>query len=152
MTILDIWDNDSPVMIIGDMNARTSNVSDYIINYGNKITNSIFQDNHPHTDRKNCDLQINEEGFKLINLCKSFDLMILNGRTYGDYWGNFTHYNKNKGSSTVDLAIVSCKILEDISSFRVLPQLDLTDHCKIITQINNICHNLIITVRIFIIG
>ena len=64
--------------------------------------------------------------------------MILNGRTDGDYWGNFTHYNKNKGASTIDLAIASCKIFENIKSFKVLPQLDITDHCKIITQIEDI--------------
>ena len=75
---------------------------------------------------------------KIIDLCKSFDLMILNERTDGDYWGNFTHSNKNKGASTIDLAIASCKIFENIKSFQVLPRLDITDHCKIITQIENI--------------
>ena len=63
--------------------------------------------------------------------------MILNGRTNGDFFGNFTHYNKNKGASTVDLAIVSCKSFESIKSFRIMPQLDLSGHCKIITQIDN---------------
>ena len=64
--------------------------------------------------------------------------MILNGRTNGDYWGNFTHYNKNKGASTVDLAIISGKTFENVKSFRVLPQQDISDHCKIVTQIDNI--------------
>ena len=64
--------------------------------------------------------------------------MILNGRTKEDYWGNFTHYNKNKGASSVDLAIISCKIFENVKRFMVLPQLDISDHYKILTQIDNI--------------
>ena len=40
--------------------------------------------------------------------------MILNGRTSADYWGKVTHYNKNKGVSTVDLSIASCNIFETI--------------------------------------
>ena len=67
-------------MIIGYMNARTNNESDYTLNCKSEVINSIFEDSHPHTDRKNCDLQTNHEGLKLINLCKSFDLIILNGR------------------------------------------------------------------------
>ena len=44
-----------------------------------------------------------------------------------------------KGVSTVDLSIASCKIFENINNFRAMPQLELTDHCIIITQIDNIC-------------
>ena len=48
----------------------------------------------------------------------------------------FTHFNKNKGASAVDLGIVSCKLFN--KSFRIMPQLEITDHCKIITQLDNI--------------
>ena len=138
LDILDVCENDSPILLIGDMNARISNIIDYTTIDNKEIKNSLIEENHPKINRNNCDIQINKEGLKLIDLCKSFDLMILNGRTSGDYWGNFTHYNKNKGASTVDLSIASCKIFENINNFRVMPQLDLTDHCKIITQIDNI--------------
>ena len=47
-----------------------------------------MEGNHPETSRNNCDIQINQEGLKLIQLCKSFDLMILNGRINGDFGGN----------------------------------------------------------------
>ena len=137
--ILDVCKDESPIMITGDMNARTSNLLDYTLTNKNEIVNSLIEENHPKIGRQNCDLKVNPEGLKLIDLCKSFDLMILNGRSSGDYWGNFTHYNINKGASTVDLAIVSCKIFDNIKSFRVMPQLDMTDHCKIITQIGNTC-------------
>ena len=66
--------------------------------------------------------------------------MILNGRTSGDFWGCFTHYNKNKGASTVDIAVGSSSIFEYVNSFRVMPQLEISDHCKIILNIDNINH------------
>ena len=122
---------------MGDINARISNIIDYTITNNKEIKNSLYVENHPKINRNNCDIHFNQEGIKLIDLCKSVDLMILNGRTSGDYWGNFTHYNENRGASTVDLSIASCKIFENIKNFRVMPQLDLTDHCKIITQVDN---------------
>ena len=44
---------------------------------------------------------------KLFNLCKGFEMQIANGRFTGDFWGNFTNHNKNKGAPTVDLVIIS---------------------------------------------
>ena len=132
--------NNYPIILIGDINARVGKLSDYMINYDNDLVPSILVSEifHPKTERKNCDNQVNKEGIKLIEMCKALDMMILNGRTNGDYFGRITHYNKYQGSSTVDLAAVSCNIFEYISSFMVMPQLDITDHCKIITKLNNI--------------
>ena len=64
-------------------------------------------------------------------------MMILNGRVAGDFWGNFTHYNNNGGASTIDLSITSCNIFEHIMNFKVLPQLEISSHCKITTEIDN---------------
>ena len=64
-------------------------------------------------------------------------MIILNGRTTGYFWGNFTHYNNNGGASTIDLALTSCNIYEHISNFRVMPQLEISSHCKIVTEIEN---------------
>ena len=140
--ILDFCNDGSQFLLIGDMNARTGIVDDYCIsdekNIKSFITNIDVEGNHPKTRRNNCDFQINQEGLKIIQLCKSLDLMILNGRINGDFWGNYTHFNKNNGESTVDLGIVSCKLFNSVKSFRVMPQLDISDHCKIITQIDNI--------------
>ena len=139
--ILDFCNDESAFLLIGDMNARTGIIDDYCTLDEKNITNLNNVDvneNHPKTRRNNCDIQINQEGLKVIQLCKSFDLMILNGRINGDFWGNFTHFNKNKGASAVDLGIVSCKLFNNITSFRIMPQLDISDHCKIITQLDNI--------------
>ena len=79
--------------------------------------------------RNNCDRQIKQNGRNLINLCRTFHMQIANGRFLGDLWGNFTHHNKNKGESTVDLAIISDTLFEYIEDFKVLPQKEFTDHC-----------------------
>ena len=117
------------ISLLYKINARTGNSNDYTIRNKHEISNYLLQDNHPRIDRKNCDTVINQEGIKILDFCKSFDLMILNGRTKEDHWGNFTHYNKNKGASSVDLAIISCKIFENVKRLMVLPQLDISDHC-----------------------
>ena len=85
----------SPIVIIGDFNARTGDILDYDLNYQKE--NALSFSSNPHVQRRNCDKTANGEGKKILNLCKSFDLMLLNGRTLGDFWGNFTHYNNNGG-------------------------------------------------------
>ena len=64
--ILDVCKNESPIMIIGDINARTSNLIDYTLTNKNEIVNSLIEENHPKIDRQNCDLKVNPEGLKLI--------------------------------------------------------------------------------------
>ena len=78
------------------------------------------------TDRFNNDLMTNSNGLHLIDMCKSFDLSIVNGR-FGDdkEIGDYTCYNKNGGRSTVDYAIVSNNIFENIVNFNV----DIFDNC-----------------------
>ena len=57
--------------------------------------------------RKNCDKTENSHGNKIIDFCKTFDLMILNGRTEGGGGriGNFRYLNLNNGTSTIDYAL-----------------------------------------------
>ena len=71
-------------MIIGDFNARIRNLQDYdsISNLNNE--NPLSTSTNPQSKRNACDVNVNTEGNKVINLCKSFDLMVLNGRTTGE--------------------------------------------------------------------
>ena len=52
--------------------------------------------------RKNCDTLVNSHGNKIIDFCRTYDFMILNGRTEGDPYRNYTRMNFNEGPSTVD--------------------------------------------------
>ena len=57
------------------------------------------------TKRQNFDNIVNDHGKQLLDLCKTCDLRILNGRSKGDTLGKFTFHSIN-GISTVDYIIV----------------------------------------------
>ena len=101
--LMNFSSENSPVCIIGDMNGRTGERSDFV------CRNDRYLDNIPSflvkSPRKRCDKIMNKVGEKLLFLCKSYDLQIANGRSQGDFLGNYTHHNKNTGQSVVDLAL-----------------------------------------------
>ena len=67
----------------------------------------------------------NNNGKKLIELCRNVDVKIVNGRFGNDYEnGNFTCYKPN-GKSTVDYAIASPCLFPKIIDFTV----DMFDPC-----------------------
>ena len=120
------------------MNARTGILSDMSNDDKFHVNSSVPPRHSICTTRNNCDQIINNNGLKLIDLCKSYDMQIANGRSRDDRWGNFTHFNKNKGESTVDMAILSDTMMKITNDFKVLPQPDYSDHCKIIITIDNL--------------
>ena len=118
--------NPSLFCIIGDMNGRVGVESEF-------VSTDTFNDNivsptrnASETTRRNCDKVKCRVGEKIIHLCKSYDLQIANGRFPGDLFGNFTHHNKNKGQSNVDLALISDALMSHIEYFKILPQPKLT--------------------------
>jgi hypothetical protein len=117
------------VIVQGDFNARTNVISDTItpdrfdtIVMGNgigDIPNRNSQDKVPADHR----------GKELIELCKSLELLILNGRKIGDIFGQFTSLQWN-GNSVVDYVLASQSIYPSISYFKIgefIPW--LSDHC-----------------------
>ena len=139
--ILDILDKDitkfkdhGDILLCGDLNARTGSQPD-----------AIFEDDKLYlplgdnysidkniTKRMSKDSTVDGRGKQLLDLCIGQQLRILNGRAFGDIFGNFTCYNYH-GSSTVDYVIASECLLEKILYFEVsdfLPTLSDT-HCKL---------------------
>ena len=55
----------------------------------------------------------------------------------GDFLGSFTHHNKTTGQSVVDLTLISDSLYPYIEDFKVLPQPEFSDHCKIVLIIKN---------------
>ena len=106
------------------------------------IRSNLVKTVNPGLRRKNCDSILNTEGIKLIELCKALDLVIINGRSFGDHGVSFTHYNKNKGASLVDLAISPYNLFDKIEVFRVSPQTEISDHCKITLRVGTDKHTL----------
>ena len=125
--------NPIPFCIIGDMNGRVGVESEFTHMDTNDTiiipTRLVLE-----SPRRNCDSVkcIVEE--QIINICKSYDMQIANGRLCEDFLGNFTH-NKNTGQSTVDLVLISDDHFPYIDDFKVLLQPEFSDHCKIVLTI-----------------
>ena len=138
--IFDLIENDlakysekGNILIMGDLNARTSDDNDFIQNDSNANTVQ-YDDYTPDVEIINLfsrDTVLLSRGRALHDMCIQTGLRILNGRCIGDLTGNFTCHNFH-GSSVVDYACVSECLLPKVKSFSVhnfLP--DLSDHCQI---------------------
>ena len=88
--------------------------NDYAIRGKHEVSNYLLQDNHPHNnDRENCDT-VTYKGLKIIDFCKSFDLIILNGGTKEGQGQLYTLTKKLRARRLVDVAIISSKIFENL--------------------------------------
>jgi hypothetical protein len=139
--IFDLIENDlakysekGHILIMGDLNARTSDDNDFIPNDSNDNTVQQYDDYTPDVEiinRFSRDTVLLSRGRALHDMCIQTGLRILNGRCIGDLTGNFTYHNFH-GSSVVDYACVSECLLPKVKFFSVhkfLP--DLSDHCQI---------------------
>ena len=132
--LLELCKITTPVAVMGDFKGRTGLLNDiYQVEKDFlpvPLPKAKFGEVHI---RQNSDRTENSHGNKIINFCKTFDFMILNGRTEGDPMGNFTHLNFNNGPSTIDYALCNENSYSLISNFLVLPMDELSDHSKIVT-------------------
>ena len=118
------------VILAGDFNARTAELRD--------IDKNIKIDNHTpgillNDNRENDDKLINTYGRKLIDLCKSNSMIILNGRTRCKRGCNdkgYTCYRYN-GSSLVDYTIAELDIIGQITQFEIGEKWHESDNCPI---------------------
>ena len=85
--------------------------------------------NEPHL-RKSFDNNINNHGKLLLEIFKSQNLKILNGRKTGDFLGKPTFHGFN-GLSVVDYIIVSQNLFDITSYFVVKEPTYLSDHSQI---------------------
>ena len=119
------------IMVLGDLNARTSDSPDFIVD-DSDIAIPIFVDDSIPT-RLSQDKVLDVRGKHLLELCIQSQMRILNGRSLGDTIGKFTCHTYN-GNSVVDYSIVSEAIYHDVVYFHV-EQFEgtLSDHCMITT-------------------
>ena len=130
---------DGHVILTGDFNARTACALDFI---DSDDCVHIPGDNldlpcQNLKRRKNFDNHINEHGNCLLDICKTCDLRILNGRSKGDSFGKIT-YHSRKGISTVDYFIVSHNMLNLVDNVIVKKPTIFSDHSQIICSINTL--------------
>jgi hypothetical protein len=123
------------ILIIGDLNARVGDKSDFIENESgpadsllNLLPDNYNEDKYLH---RNCiDKVCNTQGQGLLNICVASQLHILNGHFMGDFLGNFTCH-KSYGASTVDYALADLDLIKSINYFEVNNATYLSDHSQI---------------------
>ena len=124
------------IMMLGDFNARTGLESDLVSKEGNDaITNDCSTLSDDAKLRRNFDEKTNSHGKNLLDLCPTFDLNILNGRTLGDSLGKATYHGRN-GISVVDYIITNQSLFQSVNYFVVNQPSFLSDHSSICTWIN----------------
>ncbi|KAK3086155.1 hypothetical protein FSP39_014419 [Pinctada imbricata] len=111
------------VFVAGDFNARCGNREDYISQdfIDNELANHIRPLIHYSSDneaikRKSTDNIVNQFGRKLINLCKTTSLRIVNGRIKDDENGSITFCGPN-GVSLIDYLLCEPKNFNLIKEF-----------------------------------
>ena len=105
------------IVLQGDFNARTNKEEDTI--EPDKYDEHLGISFKRLLDRNSEDnREINVRGGELLNLCKSLNMTILNGRKTGDIFGKYTSIHWN-GKAVVDYGVVPAEMYEEVSSFSV---------------------------------
>ena len=118
------------IILQGDFNARTGKEDDFI---SKDKFDDIFGIENEATNlpRNSEDGKVCEKGALLLDLCKSCDYRICNGRKPGDLFGKFTSIQWN-GSALVDYVITPSSNLSrvvELKSGKFCPC--LSDHCPL---------------------
>ncbi len=100
------------VIIMGDFNARTGTLSDFVDIEG-ELRNSCI------LPRQNADSFTNNNGRQFTELCKTSDLLILNGRFGSDGMEGKKTCTTHNGGSTIDYMCASQDIIKHIKDFHV---------------------------------
>lgn len=114
-------------VLLGDVNARTSNLDDII---DESDSNSLNDSNVIIPERQNCDRVVNKYGKMLCELSQTTQHLILNGRFLGDLLGYYTFMSTN-GCSAVDYIITNNELYKCVDYFNVSPASHLSDHCMV---------------------
>ena len=131
-------------IVMGDLNGRTSIEKDFIeekYDEHSPVNDIVGYDFDTPVKRNNSDTSpVDTHGRRVLDICQTISLRILNGRTRGDRWGNLTRFplKANERPSTIDYALCSNSLLEDVVSFFVLPLNQLSDHCCISLSIKTL--------------
>ena len=137
LTNLYVENDDCLICVIGDLNARTGVLKDYIVDDGAKYLpmeewyeESTFYKTRNSQDK---DGNINNFGFTLLDMCKACDMHILNGRSKGDPDGSFTYISPT-GCSLIDYVLLHCEVFDWDIDLTVEP-FDISDHLPLKVKI-----------------
>ena len=130
MENIALFQSKGVVLINGDFNARIGKANDTIL--PDKFDNEFgLEIKEVCTKRNSQDTIINKQGENLLDMCKSLELCIANGRKTGDPFGNYTCIKWN-GNSVVDYLLISKNIFDLVLTFKIGQyQPMLSDHCPL---------------------
>ena len=139
------YERQSPVILIGDYNARVGLHKDYIVydNIDEVLTlpeNYIPDNEELIPKRKSCDDEFDSRmhANDFLNFCKMSSYRIPNGRLGKDRkQGNFTCYKPNC-NSIVDYMLVKEKDFDKISDFKIGELNEYSDHSYLTFKIKSI--------------
>ena len=124
------------VILMGDFNSRTGKYSDTVSQEGNNvISNDQSEAAFQPAQRNSFDNVINSHGKRLLEICKTLDLRIVNGRANGDTLGRPTFHGEN-GMSVIDYVICDQYTLLNVNSFVIKQPSYLSDHSAIVAWLN----------------
>ena len=121
------------IIICGDLNGRTNNTQDYVLEDENTSLNDDYKYTYDNffLRQSQDSARVNGRGQQILDLCMGSRMRILNGRILGDSVGHFTCHKWN-GSSVADYMLASEELFPCIRYFRVHPFHDeMSDHCLI---------------------
>ncbi len=120
--VLEYQGKGAQILLCSDFNARTAEEPDFLrmAELQPVLPTALDEDELPDyiQQRRNQDLLAPRSqtwGPELLGFCQQADLLILNGRTPGDKYGQFTFQNAKGCCSTVDYFVASavlfnCKV------------------------------------------
>ena len=121
---------------MGDFNSRTDRYSDNVCQEGNTIIKNDQSEFSLYAlQRHSFHNELNNHGKRLLEICRSSDLKIMNGRSRGDSLGRLTFHGKSV-VSVVDYAICDQDLFHSIANFIVKEPSSLSDHSPIMTWLN----------------
>ena len=139
------------VCVLGDMNGRTTDTAEVnvydvndefidqfnVLGNENVITSNDFIKNGMSVERHNSDTVYNDYGKKMIDLCRTCNLAILNGRSGHDlgigkktFFGPLDAFGR-RGSSTIDYVLCCKSMLYKITNFKIHNENIFSDHCLV---------------------
>ena len=135
---IEKFNNGKNTYIFGDFNARTKTICENITHdkHDDDILGLKVEMTSIPPPRNSQDMKlVNQRGRDFLDLCRSNDLTIANGRAMGDLFGKYTCHQK-RGSSVVDYLIAPFKTLNNIKHFSIGEYTPLlSDHCPIMATI-----------------
>ncbi|MCO5553980.1 hypothetical protein L7F22_007506 [Adiantum nelumboides] len=120
------------VVVIGDLNSRIAHAQAEIVDHSMQPFEKQGQITlDPVWDRCSSDLNVNAQGSAMLSMMQSMHMVVLNGTKKFPLPGGYTCYTANKGTSTIDYALIGYEALGMVEEFAVGDRSPNSDHTPI---------------------